>query len=237
MTEQVLSSTSSIDAIVWKTMPDGGECWVHDTACKLSRPIERIAILISGRGSNMAALLEAQSEGRFHHAQVVLVISNQPEALGLRTASRAGIKTWAFSPKAYASREATDEAIQATLKAHDIDFVILAGYSRILTPILTNPWEHRMINMHPSLLPKFGGVGMLGHKVHEAVLASGTETHSGCSVHWVTDLVDGGHLLGQRRCPVLTNDTPETLAKRVLTQEHLLFPEVLATLIEHSVPS
>jgi phosphoribosylglycinamide formyltransferase-1 len=217
----------------WETCPDGSERWL--AIPPLEKPIERIAVFISGRGSNMASLLEAQAEGRFHPAQVVLVISNAPEALGLRIAGRSGIKTWAFSPKDYASREASDAAIQAMLTSHAIDFVVLAGYSRILTPILTEAWHGRMINMHPSLLPKFGGAGMLGHKVHEAVLASGQEQYSGCSVHWVTDVVDGGAILGQRRCPVLQEDTPETLAKRVLTQEHLLFSEVLEALCTQSV--
>jgi len=196
-------------------------------------PIHRIAVLISGRGSNLGSLLDAQAEGRFHPAQIVLVVANNPDAGGLTLASRAGVKSVVVDPKQYDSREAADQAIHEALTAYEIDLVALAGYNRILTPVLTTPWAGRMLNIHPSLLPKFGGKGMVGLRVHEAVVAAG-ETESGCTVHWVTEGVDEGAPLGQYRVPVLPGDTPELLAKRVLAQEHQLYPDVLAQLVADS---
>jgi phosphoribosylglycinamide formyltransferase 1 len=196
-------------------------------------PVHRIAVLISGRGSNLGSLLDAQAEGRFHPAQIVLVVANNPDAGGLTLASRAGVKSVVVDPTQYETREASDQAIHDALTAYEIDLVALAGYNRILTPVLTTPWAGRMLNIHPSLLPKFGGKGMVGLRVHEAVVAAG-ETESGCTVHWVTAGVDEGDALGQHRVPVLPDDTPDALARRVLAQEHLLYPEVVARLVAES---
>ncbi|MBS1017901.1 MAG: phosphoribosylglycinamide formyltransferase [Gluconobacter cerinus] len=184
-----------------------------------------IAVLISGRGSNMRALIEACERPDFP-ARIVLVLSNKPDAAGLEVARAAGLQTAAIDHKAFGKdREAHERKVDAAIRASGAQLVCLAGYMRVLTPYLVNAWDGRMLNIHPSLLPAFPGL-----HTHEAALAAGATEH-GCTVHLVTAGVDEGPILGQARVPVLESDTPDALAARVLEQEHALYPSVLQNYI------
>jgi len=182
--------------------------------------VRRVAILISGSGSNMLALARDMSED--HPARPVLVLSNDPAAGGLARAAALGIPTAAVDHRPFeGDRDAFEAALNQTLAKAQPDILCLAGFMRILTPAFTERWAGRMLNIHPSLLPKYRGL----HS-HERALAAG-DAEAGCTVHEVTADLDGGPILGQARVPVLPGDTTETLAARVLTQEHRLYPAVL----------
>lgn len=181
----------------------------------------RVGILISGRGSNMASLIAAAREKDFP-AEIVLVVSNRPEAPGLDLARQAGVKAVAVDHKTFkGDRAAHDAAIDDLLREAGVEIVCLAGYMRLLTPRLIEPWQGRMLNIHPSLLPAFPGL-----HTHERALAAGAAEH-GCTVHVVTQTMDEGPILAQASVPVLADDTPETLAARVLAQEHIIYPRAL----------
>ncbi len=180
----------------------------------------RTAILISGRGSNMASLIAASNEPDFP-AEIALVLSNKPEAPGLATAKAQGIATAAVDHKIYAGRDAFEASLQKMLDAHRIDFICLAGFMRLLTPAFVTHWEGRMINIHPSLLPAFKGL-----HTHERALADGVKIH-GCSVHYVVAEMDAGPIIAQAAVSVLDDDTPDTLGARVLEQEHVIYPLAL----------
>lgn len=182
---------------------------------------KRVGVLISGRGSNMAALVEAAQDPAYP-AEIVSVVSNRPEAGGLEFARARGIAAHAIDHKAFASREAFDEALNSYLQSQRLDIIACAGFMRIMTPVLIAPWADRMINIHPSLLPLYKGL-----HTHERALANGDREH-GCTVHYVSDELDGGPIIMQARVPVLAGDTPETLAARVLVEEHKLYPLALA---------
>ncbi|HTQ70368.1 MAG TPA: phosphoribosylglycinamide formyltransferase [Acidocella sp.] len=184
----------------------------------------RVAILISGRGSNMEALVKAAQAADFP-AEIVLVLSNKPEALGLEIARGLGVEAIAVPAKPFGKdREAHERAIDAALQARGVQIVCLAGYMRLLTPWLVERWAGRMLNIHPSLLPKFPGLD-----THERAIAAG-ETEHGCTVHLVTEGMDEGPILGQARVKILPGDTEAALAARVLEQEHRLYPAMLAQL-------
>lgn len=183
----------------------------------------RVAVLISGRGSNMAALLYASRADDCPY-EVVLVASNEPDAAGLKLATAEGVPTFALTHRGLPRAE-FDAAIDAELTRAGVSHIALAGYMRLLSPGFVARWAGRMVNMHPSLLPAHKGLHM-----HEAVLAAG-ETVTGCTVHLVTPELDDGPVLGQTRVAVLPGDTPATLAERVLYAEHQLYPRVLAELI------
>ena len=181
----------------------------------------RVAVLISGAGSNMAALVDAgqRADSPF---EVVLVASNKLDAGGLAVAAGKDVATFVANQRFFgADREAHERALDAALDAHEVEVVALAGYMRLLTPWLVGRWQGRMLNIHPSLLPKYPGLD-----THARALAAG-DLEAGCSVHLVTEGVDEGPVLGQARVPVLAEDTPETLAQRVLAAEHRLYPAVL----------
>jgi len=182
----------------------------------------RVGILISGRGSNMTALLDgARAEN--YPAEIALVLSNRPDAAGLARAVAAGIATAVIDHKNFGrDRAAHEAAIDAALRAAEIEIICLAGYMRLLTPFLVGAWAGKMLNIHPSLLPAFPGLN-----THARALASGVKLH-GCTVHLVTDVMDEGPILAQAAVPVLPGDTEDTLAARVLAQEHLLYPAALA---------
>jgi formyltetrahydrofolate-dependent phosphoribosylglycinamide formyltransferase len=182
---------------------------------------KRVAILISGRGSNMAALIEA-ARAPDYPAQIVGVFSNRSDAPGLEVAKAAGIPTAVCSHKDFASREAFDAQIQAVLDAWRIDIVCLAGFMRIFSTGFAERWKRRMLNIHPSLLPLYRGL-----RPHEQALAAGATEH-GCTVHWVIPALDEGPPILQTRVPVLPADTPESLAARVLLAEHQTYPKALA---------
>ena len=182
---------------------------------------KRVAVLISGRGSNMAALVEA-AKAADYPAEIALVASNKPDAEGLSFARQQGIATFAVSHKGFADRESFDRAIQAQLLENSIDLVALAGFMRVLSPWFCRQWAGRMINIHPSLLPEFKGVD-----THQRALDAGVHEH-GCSVHYVTPDLDDGPVILQARVPVLPDDDAITLAARVLKEEHRIYPLALA---------
>lgn len=184
-----------------------------------------IAVLISGRGSNLQCLIDACA-AEDYPARIVAVISNRPDAYGLERAREAGITAIAIDHKAYETRENFEAALDATLREAGAEFVCLAGFMRILTEGFVNAWKGRMINIHPSLLPKFKGVD-----THARAIEAGESEH-GCTVHWVTPGMDEGPVIAQARVPVLPGDTPETLAARVLVEEHRLYPEALKLALE-----
>jgi phosphoribosylglycinamide formyltransferase-1 len=180
----------------------------------------RVAVLVSGRGSNMRALVEAAREPGFP-AEIVLVLSNRPQAPALEFAAAAGIATVALDHRAFATREAFDRAMHEVLLDHAIELVCLAGFMRLLTPWFCETWRGRMINIHPSLLPAFKGLD-----THARALAAGVRIH-GCTVHFVEPEMDEGPIIRQGAVPVLDTDTEETLAARVLEIEHKVYPEAL----------
>lgn len=179
----------------------------------------RVAILISGGGSNMVRLVESMTGD--HPARPCLVLSNDPRAGGLAKASGMGIDSAAIDHRAFPDRAAFESAMQARLETAAPDVLALAGFMRILTPAFTARWAGRILNIHPSLLPKYRGL-----HTHARAIAAG-DAEAGCSVHEVTADLDDGPLLGQARVPILPGDTPDALAARVLIQEHRLYPAVL----------
>lgn len=184
-------------------------------------PKKRLAIFISGRGSNMAALIEA-AEAEDFPGKIALVLSNRPQAAGLAFAAGRGIPTLAIDHHRFGKdRAAFDAAIDEALTEANIDLVCLAGFMRVLTGDFVRRWQGRMINIHPSLLPAYPGL-----HTHERALAAGDRRH-GCTVHFVTEGVDAGPIIAQRAVDVLPGDTPESLAARVLVEEHKLYPEAL----------
>ncbi len=187
----------------------------------------KAAIFISGRGSNMMALVEAAKAADFP-AEFALVVSNDPAASGLEWAAGQGLKTVAIDHKTYGKdREAHERAIDSALRAEGVEFICLAGYMRVLTPWLVGQWEGRMINIHPALLPEFKGL-----HTHERAIEAGATEH-GATVHWVTPGVDEGGIIAQARVPVLPGDTVEALAARVLAEEHVLYARALREVLSH----
>ncbi|MBL8789109.1 MAG: phosphoribosylglycinamide formyltransferase [Rhizobiales bacterium] len=184
---------------------------------------KRVGVLISGRGSNMRALIEAARDPAYP-AEIVHVVSNKADAPGLAYAASQGITTQVMDHRDHASREAYDAALSQHLKSKQLDIICCAGFMRILTPVLINDWAGRMLNIHPSLLPLYKGL-----HTHERALADGAKEH-GASVHIVTEELDGGPVVEQAVVPVLPGDTPETLAARVLEVEHPLYVKALAKL-------
>ena len=181
----------------------------------------RVAVLISGGGSNMAALIDAAGPDAPY--EVVLVLSNDPEAGGLAVARAKGVPAAAVDHRPFGKdRAAHEAALQAELEAAEVQVVALAGYMRILTPWLVGRWAGRMLNIHPSLLPKYPGLD-----THARALDAG-DSEAGCTIHLVTDGVDEGPILAQTAVPIATGDTPSNLAQRVLQAEHALYPRALA---------
>ena len=181
----------------------------------------RVAVLISGRGSNLGALLDAVATPGYP-ADIALVLSNQPDAAGLQLAAQRGVAARCIDHRRFAGdRAAHEAAIHAALLEHEIALVCLAGYMRLLTPFLVDAWAGRMLNVHPSLLPAFPGLD-----THARALSAGVKLH-GCTVHLVTAQMDVGPILAQAAVPVLPGDTEAALAARVLAQEHRIYPEAL----------
>ncbi len=192
--------------------------------------MKNIVILISGSGSNMAAIVQAAQREHWSErlgVRVAAVISNQPDAAGLKQAH--GVATQAVDHKAFATREAFDAALQHAIDAYAPTLVVLAGFMRILTPAFVRHYEGRLINIHPSLLPAFTGLN-----THQRALDAGCKV-AGATVHRVTSELDHGEILAQAVVPVLAGDTAATLAARVLTQEHIIYPQVIASLLQAGV--
>ncbi len=180
----------------------------------------RTAILISGRGSNMETLLKASASPDYP-VEMALVLSNNPEAKGLTTASQAGIKAVALDHRDYADRDSFESALTARLLEAGIEMICLAGFMRLLNPAFVTKWHNRLINIHPSLLPAYKGLDTYARAIDAG------ETYAGCSVHYVRPEMDAGPIILQAAVHILDGDTPEGLASRVLAEEHRIYPEAL----------
>ena len=191
--------------------------------------MKRIAFLVSGGGTDMQSVLDAIDDGKIN-AVPVLVISSNAAAYALTRAKQHGIDAVALERKAFGDDYAArDRELLRLLQEYRVDLVVMAGYLGILSPFILDAYPKKIINIHPALLPKFGGKGFFGMNVHRAVLAAG-ETVSGATVHYAANDIDTGEIIRQASVPVLPDDTPESLAARVLETEHKLFPEAIADL-------
>ena len=186
----------------------------------------KIAVLVSGGGTNLQALLEAERAGKIPHGQIKLVLANNPGAYALERAKNFGVPGAVVTKKGCGgSQEAFEEAVQAVLEENGIELIILAGFMSILSEGFTSKWPNRIINIHPSLIPSFCGEGFYGLRVHEAALARGVKL-TGATVHFVNEIPDGGPIILQKAVEVLEGDTPEVLQRRVMEQaEWLLLPQ------------
>ena len=191
-------------------------------------PKKRIGALVSGSGTNLQAIIDA-IERKELDAEIAVVISNIKDAYALERAKKHNIPAVVINHKDFPNREAFEKALIEELDKRKVDLICLAGFMRVLTPFFVNNFPNRIMNIHPALLPAFKG--LYGHHVHEAVLKSGTK-FSGCSVHFVTEDVDGGPIIVQRMVPVKDDDTPDTLAARVLVEEHKAFSEAIKLFAE-----
>ena len=184
-----------------------------------------IGVLSSHEGTNLQTIIDACKEGRLQ-ARVRVVVCNNSGAMAIERARREGIPFRHISGRTHPDPRELDAAISSAFEEHGVELVVLAGYMKKLGPRTLDRYRGRVLNIHPALLPKFGGEGMYGHRVHEAVLESG-DAVSGVTVHMVDEEYDRGPIIAQRQVPVLVDDTPESLAFRVLEQEHALYPETL----------
>jgi len=179
----------------------------------------KIAVLVSGGGTNLQALIDAQGDGRLKSGEIVLVVSNRADAFALTRAARAGI------PAAHLKKDGFEEALNALLEERGIGLLVLAGFLKILSPEFTKKWDGRIINIHPSLIPAFCGEGYYGLRVHEAALSRGVKW-TGATVHFVNEVPDGGAIILQKPVEILPDDTAETLQKRVMREaEWVILPE------------
>lgn len=188
-----------------------------------------LGFFVSHRGSNMRAIVQACNDGRID-AEPVLLISNNKSSAALSWAAKTGLAHTYLSPMSAESEEALDAAHLDALQGAGVDLIILAGYMRKIGPLVLSAYTNRILNIHPALLPKYGGQGMYGHHVHDAVIASG-DTETGVTVHLVDDGYDTGPIVAQASVPVEHGDTADTLAARVLAQEHRFFSETLACIV------
>ena len=185
----------------------------------------RIAVFVSGGGTNLQALIDAQRSGALHSGEIVLVVSSRPDAFALQRAGRAGIETAVVSARELGSQEAAEARISALLEQRGVELIVLAGYMSILSADFTARWPERILNVHPSLIPAFCGKGYYGLRVHEAALARGVKV-TGATVHFVNEIPDGGRILLQAPVAVRDGDTPETLQRRVMEQaEWIILPK------------
>ena len=185
----------------------------------------RIAVLVSGGGTNLQAIIDAQAQGIIRHGEVVLVVSNKTDAYALRRAEAAGVRTATVIRKEMGSQQAFEAAIAEALDRADIDLIVLAGFMAILSAWFTDRYRGRIINVHPSLIPSFCGAGYYGLKVHEAALARGVKV-TGATVHFVNEIPDGGEIIAQKAVRIEPGDTPEILQRRVMEQaEWVILPQ------------
>ena len=187
--------------------------------------LTKIAVLVSGGGTNLQALIDAQAAGKLPHGELAVVVSSNPTAYALERAKAAGIPAVVCSRKELGSQEAFEAAIGAALSEYGVRLIILAGFMSILSEDFTRRWPRRILNVHPSLIPSFCGKGMYGLKVHQAALEKGVKV-TGATVHFGNEIPDGGEILLQRAVDIKQEDTPETLQRRVMEQaEWLLLPQ------------
>ena len=186
---------------------------------------KRIAVLVSGGGTNLQALLDAEAAGKIPHGEIALVISNNPNAYALERARLAGVPGAVITKKECSSQEAFEDQIQAVLERNGTDLIILAGFMCILSERFTSRWPKRILNVHPSLIPSFCGEGFYGLRVHQAALDYGVKV-TGATVHFVNEIPDGGEIIAQKAVYIEPGDTPEILQKRVMEQaEWILLPQ------------
>ena len=184
----------------------------------------KIAVLVSGGGTNLQALIDAERSGIIHSGEITLVISNNQNAYALTRAEKAGIKALYISKKELNTQEAFETALMQSLEENEIDLIVLAGFMSILSERFTARFDHRIINIHPSLIPSFCGQGFYGLRVHEVALKKGVKV-TGATVHFVNEIPDGGEIIAQKAVEVQDGDTPETLQKRVMEQaEWIILP-------------
>ena len=187
----------------------------------------KIAVLVSGGGTNLQALLDAQAAGLLPHGQIALVVSSNAGAYALTRAANADIPAKTLSPKLCSGQEAFEEALSCLLAEHEIDLIVLAGFLTILSANFTSRWPSRILNVHPSLIPSFCGAGMYGLKVHKAALSAGVKV-TGATVHYVNEIPDGGEIILQKAVEIEEGDTPEVLQRRVMEQaEWILLPKAV----------
>ena len=188
----------------------------------------KVAVLISGRGSNLQALIDACADANYP-ADIKLIISNNPDVQGLEKGRNAGIESIVVNHRDYSSKAEFEDAMHASLVARDIELVCLAGFMRILSAEFVNKWLGRMINIHPSLLPKYKGLD-----THRRAIEAGDE-YAGCTVHFVTPEMDSGKIILQKQVPIMDGDTEEILASRVLAEEHKIYPDALRLVAEGKI--
>ena len=192
----------------------------------------KIAVLVSGGGTNLQALIDAQNSGIIHSGEIVLVISNHADAYALTRAEKAGIESLYISKKELKTQEAFESAIMTALEERGIDLIVLAGFMSILSERFTARYDHRIINIHPSLIPSSCGQGFYGLHVHEAALAKGVKV-TGATVHFVNEIPDGGEIIAQKAVEVQDGDTPEVLQRRVMEQaEWIILPQAVERIAE-----
>ena len=183
----------------------------------LTEPKIRVAVLVSGGGTNLQAILDAAHSGMIHSAEVVLVVSSQPGVYALERAKRAGVPSAVLRKQELGGQAGFETALLEQLRAYRVDLIVLAGFLSILSNDFTSQYDHRILNVHPSLIPSFCGKGFYGLKVHEAALSRGVKV-TGATVHFVNEIPDGGEILAQKAVEILPDDTPETLQRRVMEQ-------------------
>lgn len=194
--------------------------------------LKRVVVLVSGGGTNLQALIDAQQRGELKNGFIACVISSNPDAYALERARQAGIATRVVSRKSYASREAYDEALLAALNEVQADLIVLAGFLLVLGEKVVKAYDRRMINVHPSLIPSFCGDGYYGLRVHEAALAYGVKV-TGATVHFVNEVTDGGQIILQKAVNIHKDDTPKSLQKRVMEEaEWVLLPQAVSLFCE-----
>ncbi len=193
-----------------------------------------IAAFASGKGSNLKAILDAIGCGHIHNARIVLVISNNSDSGALAVGREYGVPALHMSRKNYETDESYAAAIQKVLSDHNVNFIVLAGYMKKIDPVIVRAYKHRILNIHPALLPGFGGQGMYGLRVHEAVLAA-KQKQSGATVHLVDEEYDRGPIILQKHVDVAEDDTPESLAAKVLEIEHQIYPEAIRLFAEGNI--
>ena len=187
----------------------------------------RVAVLVSGGGTNLQAILDAQAAGKIPHGEVVLVVSNRTGAYALERVKAAGVEALTLTKKACGGQEGFEAALTAALAERGVELIVLAGFLAILSEGFTRRWPRRILNVHPSLIPSFCGAGFYGLKVHEAALEKGVKV-TGATVHFVNEIPDGGEILYQKAVPVRKGDTPEVLQRRVMEQaEWKLLPRAV----------
>ncbi len=196
----------------------------------MGKPAPKLAVFISGTGTNLQALIDARKKGKLT-AEIALVVSSSPQTGGLSRAKNADIPTFIFEEKKYPSQPVATTALLDKLKEHMIDYIANAGYLKLIAPEIIAAYPDKIINIHPALLPKYGGKGMYGIRVHEAVIAA-HEKESGVTFHLVDEKYDHGRILKQIKVPVYEDDTPELLQQRILKEEHKHYPIVINNLIK-----